>query len=133
MKSRLSNDIEGGVRSSVCAARHWSGIGVSCEKPERDRPNRPDKPRWRNVLDKALLKKIKNIVRNETGLGRESISTSDIYDKLVAAGVEVPDQAMTEILTQLEKERLITTVANDTRDGEEKHGACRINWVSRDL
>ena len=28
----------------------------------------------RNGLDKVLLKKIKNIIRNETGLGRESIN-----------------------------------------------------------
>jgi len=87
----------------------------------------------RNGLDKVLLKKIKNIIRNETGLGRESINTCDIYSKLIAAGVEVPDQAMPEILAQMVKERLITTVAVEDRDGEEKHGACRINWVSRDL
>jgi hypothetical protein len=87
----------------------------------------------RNGLDKVLLKKIKNIIRNETGLGRESINTCDIYSKLLAAGVEVPDQAMPEILAQMEKERLITTIAFEDRDGEEKHGACRINWVSRDL
>jgi hypothetical protein len=84
-------------------------------------------------LDNVLLNKIKSIIRNETGLGKENISSSDIYDKLTAAGVEVPELAMTEIVERLVKEHLITVVPQADREDQEKHGAFMITWVSGKL
>jgi hypothetical protein len=84
-------------------------------------------------LDNVLLNKIKSIIRNETGLGKESLSTSEIYDKLTAAGVEVPELAMAEIMERLVKEHLITVVPNTDQEGQEKHGAYTITWVSGKL
>jgi hypothetical protein len=84
-------------------------------------------------LDNVLLNKVKSILRNEIGLGKESISTAEIYDKLTSAGVEVPELAITEILEKLVKEQLITIVPHADREGQEKHGAFMINWVSGKL
>lgn len=84
-------------------------------------------------MDNTLLNKIKSIIRNETGLGNEYISTSEIYDKLISAGVEVAQPAVTEIMEQLEKEKLITVAPNVNREGEENHGGYRITWVSGKL
>jgi hypothetical protein len=84
-------------------------------------------------LDNVLLNKVKSIIRNETGLGKENISTSEIYDKLTAAGVEVPELAIAEIMERLGKEHLITVVPHANREGQEKHGAYMITWVSGKL
>lgn len=84
-------------------------------------------------MDNILMNKIKSIIRNETGLGNERISTADIYDKLTAAGVEVAQPAVVEIMEQLEKEKLITVVPQKNRDGQEKQSAYRITWVSGKL
>jgi N-dimethylarginine dimethylaminohydrolase len=84
-------------------------------------------------LDNVLLNKVKSILRNETGLGKENVSTTEIYDKLTAAGVEVPELAIAEILEKLVKEQLITIVPLVDREGQEKHGAFMITWVSGKL
>jgi hypothetical protein len=84
-------------------------------------------------LDNALLNKIKSIIRNETGLGKENLSSSEIYDKLTAAGVEVPELAMTEIMERLVKEHLITVAPVVNREEQDKHGAFTITWVSGKL
>ena len=84
-------------------------------------------------MDNILLNKIKSIIRNETGLGNEKISASGIYDKLTAAGVEVSELAVAEIMEQLEKEHLITVVPQKSREGQAKQGAYMITWVSGKL
>jgi hypothetical protein len=84
-------------------------------------------------MDNALLNKTKSIIRNDTGLGKENISTSEIYDKLTAAGVEVPETALVEVLEKLEKEHLITVALQVDREDKKKHGAYMITWVSSKL
>lgn len=84
-------------------------------------------------MDKLLERKIKSIIRNETGLGKEKINTADIYNKLIAARVEVPDLALAEILEKLVKERLITLSPQVDQEDQEKHGAYFITWVSKAL
>jgi Fe2+ or Zn2+ uptake regulation protein len=81
-------------------------------------------------LDNTLLNKIKSIIRNDTGLGKEGISSAEIYNKLTAAGVEVSEPAVAEILENLEKEHLITVVRQVKRDDKKRHGAYIITWVS---
>jgi hypothetical protein len=84
-------------------------------------------------LDNSLLNKIKSIIRNDTGLGEERISTTEIYNKLTSAGVEVPDSAVTEALKHLEKEHLITVVQQVKKEDKKKHGEYIITWVSNKL
>ena len=84
-------------------------------------------------MDNVLLNKIKSIIRNETGLGKENLTSAEIYDKLTAAGVEVPELAMTEIVEKLVKEHLITIVPQDNLKDQNKHGAYKITWVSGKL
>jgi predicted transcriptional regulator len=81
-------------------------------------------------LDNTLLNKIKSIIRNETGLGNEKISTSEIYDKLISAGVEVEQPAVAEIIEQLAKEKLITVISQENREGQKTY---TITWVSGKL
>lgn len=84
-------------------------------------------------MDKVLERKIKSIIRNETGLGNERIGSAEIYDKLTAAGVEALELQMGEFLLQLQKERLITVVLQVNKEDQEKYGEYLITWVSKNL
>ncbi len=84
-------------------------------------------------MDKVLEKKIKSIIRNETGLGNERIGSARIYDKLTAAGVEAAESEIGVFLLQMEKEHLITVVLQVRKEDREKYGEYLINWVSRNL
>ena len=83
----------------------------------------------KSSFDSIVLNKIKSIIRNETGLGNEKIRSSEIYDKLISAGVGVEQLAVNEVIEQLEKEKLITI----NREGGEEHGGYMITWVSGKL
>ena len=84
-------------------------------------------------MDNSLFLKVKNIIRNDTGLGEVRIGGVEIYDKLTAAGVEVPEPAIAEILERLSKEKLIEIEPQVSREEREKHGAYIITWVSGQL
>jgi hypothetical protein len=78
--------------------------------------------------DYTLLNKIKSIIRNDTGLGQVHISEVEIYDKLTAAGVEVPVSAIAEMLERLAKEKLIEIERQVSPEG-----IYIITWVSGKL
>jgi hypothetical protein len=84
-------------------------------------------------LDKGIFQKVKNIIRNDTGLGDIRIGGVELYTKLTAAGVEVPELAIAEILEQLAKEKLIELERQVNPEDKEKHGTYVISWVSRQL
>ena len=84
-------------------------------------------------MDKILEKKIKSIIRNETGLGNERIGSTKIYDKLTAAGVAASELEVGEFLLQLEKEHLITVVLQVNEEDQQKYGKYLITWVSKNL
>ena len=84
-------------------------------------------------IDSKLLNKVKSIVRNDTGLGELRISGVEIHDKLTAAGVEVPDLAIAEILEKLSKDKLIEIEPQVSPEDQEKSGAYVITWVSEKL
>lgn len=84
-------------------------------------------------MDNSLFQKVKNIIRNDTGLGEVRIGGVEIYDKLTAAGVEVPELAIAEILERLSKEKLIEIERQVNPEDQEKHGAYIITWVSGQL
>lgn len=79
------------------------------------------------------MNKIKSIIRNDTGLGEVRISDAEIYDKLTAAGVEVPEAAIAEILERLSKEKLIEIERPASPEDRGKSGAYVITWVSGKL
>jgi hypothetical protein len=83
--------------------------------------------------DYSLLNKVKSIIRNDTGLGEVRISDVEIYGKLTAAGVEVPELAIAEILERLAKEKLIEIERRVSAEDQEKPGAYVITWVSGKL
>ena len=78
-----------------------------------------------------LERKIRDIIKNDYGLGNQNIESEEIYDKLIQAGVEVPDMAMCNVLDKLRKEGLIKGPRYHNRDAVHKHGAYAIMWVSR--
>jgi transcription initiation factor IIE alpha subunit len=84
-------------------------------------------------LDNILLNKIKSIIRNDTGLGEVHISDAEIYDKLTAAGVEVPELAIAEILERLSKDKLIEIERQVSPEDQEKHSTYVITRVSGKL
>ena len=83
--------------------------------------------------DYTLLNKVKSIIRNDTGLGEVHINDVDIYDKLTAAGVEVSELAIAEILERLSKEKLIEIERQVSPEDSEKPGPYVITWVSGKL
>lgn len=84
-------------------------------------------------VDTRLLNKVKSIVRNDTGLGEVRISSVEIYNKLTAAGVEVPELAIAEILEKLSKDKLIEIERQVSPEDQEKPGTYVITWVSEKL
>jgi hypothetical protein len=84
-------------------------------------------------LDRGLFQKVKNIIRNDTGLGDTRIGGVELYDKLTAAGVEVPEFAIAEILEQLAKEKLIEIERQVKPEDKDKHGTYVVTWVSDKL
>ena len=84
-------------------------------------------------MDKSLFQKVKNIIRNDTGLGEIRIRSGELYAKLTAAGVEVPELAIAEILEQLAKEKLIEIERQENPEDQERHGTYIITWVSGQL
>ena len=80
--------------------------------------------------DNILLNKVKSIIRNDTGLGEVRIDAVDIYNKLTAAGVDVPELAIAEILERLAKEKLIEIERQVATPDQEQHGTYIITWVS---
>ena len=84
-------------------------------------------------MSKVLETKIKSIIRNESGMGNERIGSTTIYGKLTGAGVEVSELEVTEVLLQLEKEKLITVVLQVNREDKEKHGEYLITWINNKL
>ena len=84
-------------------------------------------------MDNSLFQKVKNIIRNDTGLGEVRIGDVEIYDKLTAAGVEVPELAIAEILERLSKEKLVQLERQVNPEDQEKHGTYIITWVSKKL
>ena len=84
-------------------------------------------------VDNKLLNKVKSIVRNDTGLGEIRISSVEIYNKLTAAGVEVAELAIAEILEKLSKDKLIEIERQVSPEDQEKPGIYVITWVSEKL
>lgn len=84
-------------------------------------------------MDNILLNKIKSIIRNDTGLGQVRIGDVEIHAKLTAAGVEVPEMAIAEILERLAKEKLIEIKRQVDPEDQEKLGTYVITWVSGKL
>lgn len=84
-------------------------------------------------LDNILLNKVKSIIRNDTGLGETRVDVVAIYNKLTAAGVDVQQQAIAEILERLSKEKLIEIERQVSVPDQEKHGTYIITSVSSRL
>ncbi len=84
-------------------------------------------------MSKVLETKIKSIIRNESGMGNERIGSNTIYGKLTAAGVEVSDLEVTEVLLLLEKEKLITVALQANQEDQERHGEYLITWINNKL
>jgi hypothetical protein len=80
-----------------------------------------------------LERKIRDILRDDYGFGDQNIESEEIYNKLIAAGVDVPELAMDDIFDKLRKQGLIKGPARLNRDARHKHGATSIMWVSRKI
>jgi hypothetical protein len=87
----------------------------------------------KQTIDNKLSNKVKSIIRNETGLGSVRISEVEIYDKLTAAGVEVSELAIVEVLEKLSKEKFIEIERQVSPEDQEKPGPYVITWVSERL
>jgi hypothetical protein len=80
-----------------------------------------------------LETEIRNILYNDYGTGNQSIDSAEIYDKLIAKGINPPERAMAEIFKSLKDRGLIKGPGRLDSEGARKHGAWDIMWVSRHI
>lgn len=78
-----------------------------------------------------LETEIRNILYSDYGTGNQSIDSADVYDKLVAKGINPPEMAMADVFDSLKKRGLIKGPAFHNREAAHKHGAYAIMWISR--
>ncbi len=83
----------------------------------------------RHSLNNHLYKKVRSIIRNDTGLGEVRIGIVDIHDKLTAAGVKVSKPEIVEILETLVKEKLVEVERQEKPKDKKKHGEYVITRV----
>jgi hypothetical protein len=81
--------------------------------------------------DVDLERTIRSILKNDYGFGDRNIESKDIYDKLIAASVTVPELAMADVFDKLKSEGIIRGRGRLNRDAVRQHGAYSILWVSR--
>lgn len=80
-----------------------------------------------------LETEIRNIIYNDYGVGDQNIDSEEIYDKLVAKGIDPPKNAMGDVFDSLKKRGLIKGPAGLNSDAAQKHGAYSIMWVDRHI
>lgn len=85
------------------------------------------------AYDMNLEVEIRNIIYDDYGVGHQNIDSEEIYDKLVAKGINPPELAMADVFDSLKKRGLIKGPAKMNRDAAHKHGAYSIMWVSRKI
>lgn len=83
--------------------------------------------------DLELEKEIRNIIYNDYGVGNQNIDSKEIYDKLIAKSIDVPEKAMGEIFDSLAKRGLIKGRSRLNREEAYQHGAWSIMWVGRHI
>jgi hypothetical protein len=82
-------------------------------------------------MNVELERRIRDIIKNDFGFGNQNIGSREIYDRLIEAGVEVPNMAMCTVLDKLRNEGLIKGPRYHNSEAVQKHGAYSIMWVSR--
>ena len=80
-----------------------------------------------------LETEIRDILYNDYGVGDQNIDSAEIYDKLVAKGIDPPENAMADVFDSLKKRGLIKGPAKLNSEAARKHGAYDIMWVSRKI
>ncbi|HYJ89513.1 MAG TPA: hypothetical protein VEW46_25855 [Pyrinomonadaceae bacterium] len=85
------------------------------------------------MSDVELETEIRKIIYDDYGVGHQNIDSKEIYDKLVARGIDVRENSMGEVFDSLKKRGLIRGAARLNSDEARKHGAYSIMWVGRHI
>jgi hypothetical protein len=80
-----------------------------------------------------LETEIRTIIYDDYGTGNQNIDSEEIYDKLVAKGIDVPENAMADVIKSLKDRGLIRAQGRLNSDEAKKHGAYSIMWVDRHI
>ncbi len=82
---------------------------------------------WEKNLEQLVIKTISDIWSQSNGL----LDSKDVYQRLIDSDVDVPENALTNIFNNLEKDGMIKiSIKFHNREAAKKHGAIVINWVS---
>jgi hypothetical protein len=85
------------------------------------------------MLDVELETEIRNIIYDDYCVGHQNIESKEIYFKLIARGIEVPENAMARIIKSLKDRGLIKAAGKMNSEEARKHGAYSIMWVGRHI
>ena len=80
-----------------------------------------------------LETEIRNTIYDEYGVGHQNIDSKEIYDKLIAKGIDVPERAMGRIIKSLHDKGLIKAHGRFDSDAARRDGAYDIMWVGRHI
>jgi len=85
------------------------------------------------MSDVELETEIRKIIYDDYGVGHQNIESKEIYDKLIARGIEVPENAMARVIKSLKDRGLVRAAGKMNSDEARKHGAYSIMWVGRHI
>jgi hypothetical protein len=80
-----------------------------------------------------LETEIRNIIYNDYGVGNQNIDSKEIYDKLIAKGIDPSKNAMADVFDSLKRRGLIRGPAYLNSEAAQQHGAYSIMWVDRHI
>jgi hypothetical protein len=88
---------------------------------------------WLAMSNSNLETQIRTIIYDDYGVGHQNIDSSEIYDKLIQRGIDIPENAMGEVFDSLKRRGLIRGIGKMNREEALRHGAYSITWVGRHI
>jgi hypothetical protein len=85
------------------------------------------------MSDLDLETEIRKIIYDDYGVGDQNIESKEIYDKLLARGIEVPENSMARVIKSLKDRGLIRAAGRMNSEEAREHGAYSIMWVGRHI
>jgi hypothetical protein len=84
-------------------------------------------------MNNKLATAMKEVIRDKWNPKTHNLNSKEVYEELIARGVEVPPGDMNEIIGEFKKAGIITGPGYMDSTGVQQHGATVIARVNLDL